>query len=1241
MTSPISSFSSDNSNLKTNVGSLYAQLNLHRNEQGISTLIRNLSSGIQVHSGRDDPAKFISSTILRTEMSSTQAAISSSSKANSVCAVAESALAQVNALLNDIKGMVVEAANTGANTDAMISSLQLQLDSCLDSIDRIANTTKFLDNYLLNGSLDFLTYGVDSDAVDHLQINQANFLGATEKDVSVKVLQNAQPAVLFYEYGATTESTVIQVAGNQGTQVFSFEDGVSVEQIAKAINSSTSATGLAATVMAEATPGNIYISSYGKDNDIIVTASQSGYLEGNFVIKYTAPTEGNSEMYLNVNHGSGTEPTEIEVVLQTQPWTNATYHYNGENDGIAHNEFDWTSKIAGSGYDNLEFEFVNVNGTDEPVGLSGDLQQDPAKITININYNYQNPSDPQNTTVNDLSDWLKNDPVLSAYFEITNSPSSDGTGPLIPTTQFTQTQKGDKGGTVLSTAEQVVTLLNTSPLLQVDGKGIITASLPAGTTGLGTVSVFEEYAYYGTAEQNNQLQFLGPEGSPDIRFVSEPSTPLSVEYTSAKYGKASTTVQGLDANTSFSLRALYEGDQYDGMGIILQDGTEESAQLDPAKNAIVITVDFSGRQSDPSRSAFNMNDMKNLIENSPTLGSLFEFVPFSGYDTANPPEFSSSDYLGMNAKVSTFSGGQTEQGILVVHLETDANGCVLTTAADLVNYFENPTNEEAKAILDQFQISVSLVDPSNGYVANCGTNLDGLGLGLLEPTYTATCDEDGNMLNTDIQFTSFGTDIAYDYASVTVNSSNGSDSSFQIQSISAGSEFNNVLVRIVSDPNGSSVKYNPSSKELTISVDSQNPPTANEIIDLINSDPSVSARFRASNTGNSDGTGIVAVGDQARMTGGIRQVSDSASTITTAQNGIDAVFQVTAKATDSSMDGASVAVVNDTTGTVSQASLSYDPNSKQLTVVINPNNPPTAAEIVDLINNTSEISQLFLASIPETYPGTALTPSGTGTLSAGDGGTLKTVSSGSSLGAPMIGNSDEGSVGLAIYSVDFGSDAFVSVQALGETHFKVVDFFGNESERQTGCDVVALINNNIATGSGSAASIRTNDLDMTVWIDPMLSSGSVFGFRITGGGALMQLGPYANSDNQIRIALKDIHVTNLGGPSGTLSELRSEGGKDLRTDTTGAYKIVSEAIEEISFLRGLIGTVQKYQIETGMEQMSDMLEISSGAYSDLVDTDFAVASSELTRKELLMQAAISVMGTTQDVNRQILSLLQR
>ena len=157
------------SRINTNVSSLVAQHTLGRSNEELQTALTRLSTGLRINSGKDDPAGLIASENLRRDITGVNKAISNSERASQMIATADSALGQVNKLLNDIRGLVTEAANSGAMSDEQITANQLQVDSSLEAIDRISQVTKFQGRKLLDGSLDFIVDAVPA-TVEALQV---------------------------------------------------------------------------------------------------------------------------------------------------------------------------------------------------------------------------------------------------------------------------------------------------------------------------------------------------------------------------------------------------------------------------------------------------------------------------------------------------------------------------------------------------------------------------------------------------------------------------------------------------------------------------------------------------------------------------------------------------------------------------------------------------------------------------------------------------------------------------------------------------------------------------------------------------------------------------------------------------------------------------------------------------------------------------------------------------------------
>ena len=199
--------------INTNASPMTAQKTLARSQAQLQESLTRLSTGLRINSGKDDPAGLIASETLRSDITSIQRAITNSQRASQMIATADSALGQVSQLLNDIRGLVSEAANKGAMSAEQIAASQLQIDSSLEAIDRISKVTQFQGQRLLDGSFDFITSGVDNSKITSLRIDQANFGALSSIGVNVDIVFQAPKAKLTYNYGASATDTVLEISG--------------------------------------------------------------------------------------------------------------------------------------------------------------------------------------------------------------------------------------------------------------------------------------------------------------------------------------------------------------------------------------------------------------------------------------------------------------------------------------------------------------------------------------------------------------------------------------------------------------------------------------------------------------------------------------------------------------------------------------------------------------------------------------------------------------------------------------------------------------------------------------------------------------------------------------------------------------------------------------------------------------------------------------------------------------------
>ena len=281
--------------INTNISSLIAQSNLARSNNDLGTSLQRLSTGLRINRGADDPAGLIVSERLRSELRGLDQAVKNSERASSVIATTEGYLAEVSDLLNSIKSLVVEAANTGGMSKEEIEANQLQVDSAIESITRISNTASFAGLQLLNGSMEYITSGIDMSKVEGAKIHGAQFGNQDNMQVQVEVVGAAETGSLFLAGGSggasgeLLSSVTLEVAGNLGVQTISFVSGTAMSAVVAAVNTLKDSTGVsAALVSATDQTSGLTFNSMGFGSDQFVSVKRVG-ASGDFFEVFDEP----------------------------------------------------------------------------------------------------------------------------------------------------------------------------------------------------------------------------------------------------------------------------------------------------------------------------------------------------------------------------------------------------------------------------------------------------------------------------------------------------------------------------------------------------------------------------------------------------------------------------------------------------------------------------------------------------------------------------------------------------------------------------------------------------------------------------------------------------------------------------------------------------------------------------------------------------------------------------------------
>ncbi len=236
------------SRINTNISSMNAISNLVGNNADLTTRLERLSTGLRINAGKDDPAGLIASESLRSEMVGLKSGISNSIRANSVLATAEGALNEISALLIDIRGLLVETANTGALSTEEIDANQLQVDSAINTIQRISNATEFQGIKLLNGNRDYVVSGVSSAAIGDYTINAAKLIDGAAMTVELQTVSAADTGyTLFSGAGISGGGAMtIQVGSNRGNTELTFAASTAVSAVQYSIQQVREITGVSA-----------------------------------------------------------------------------------------------------------------------------------------------------------------------------------------------------------------------------------------------------------------------------------------------------------------------------------------------------------------------------------------------------------------------------------------------------------------------------------------------------------------------------------------------------------------------------------------------------------------------------------------------------------------------------------------------------------------------------------------------------------------------------------------------------------------------------------------------------------------------------------------------------------------------------------------------------------------------------------------------------------------------------------
>ncbi|PHU39141.1 flagellar hook protein [Pseudobutyrivibrio ruminis] len=169
-------------------------LGITTGDQSKST--EKLSSGFKINRAADDAAGLSISEKMRKQIRGLDQASTNASDGISAVQTAEGALTEVHSMLQRMNELAVQAAN-GTNSESDRSSIQDEINQLTTEIDRVAETTKFNETYLLKGG--------NGDRTVRVSAHDAGLVGSLSQNTTTATFQMRKLEIGdSYTIGGTT-----------------------------------------------------------------------------------------------------------------------------------------------------------------------------------------------------------------------------------------------------------------------------------------------------------------------------------------------------------------------------------------------------------------------------------------------------------------------------------------------------------------------------------------------------------------------------------------------------------------------------------------------------------------------------------------------------------------------------------------------------------------------------------------------------------------------------------------------------------------------------------------------------------------------------------------------------------------------------------------------------------------------------------------------------------------------------
>ncbi|MDR9826005.1 flagellin [Vibrio sp. FNV 38] len=280
-------------NVNTNVPAMTAQRNLNNAANDVNKSMERLSSGYKINSAKDDAAGLQISNRLTSQSRGLDVAVRNANDGISIAQTAEGAMQESTNILQRMRDLSLQSSN-GSNSKAERVAMQEEVSALNNELNRIAETTSFGGNKLLNGTYGNQSFQIGASSGEAVSMTMGNMRSDTA-DMGGMSVTGASVADGWTATAGNTNLTLDYTDGNGDAQALSIDvkEGDDIEQVATYIN------GQSPDIKA----------SVGEDNTIQLFAAETVVDTATLAIGGTLAASGE----LNLDEANGVSKTVNDV----------------------------------------------------------------------------------------------------------------------------------------------------------------------------------------------------------------------------------------------------------------------------------------------------------------------------------------------------------------------------------------------------------------------------------------------------------------------------------------------------------------------------------------------------------------------------------------------------------------------------------------------------------------------------------------------------------------------------------------------------------------------------------------------------------------------------------------------------------------------------------------------------------------------------------------------------------------